>query len=81
MYIVEYIAIFQGGFDAGYLYECEFLDEKQRDKLSDEERDQPTRTISVHDSSDHPVNAVTFRYHVQIQIKSCLFFINIFFSV
>ena len=50
-----------GDFDAGYLYECEFLDEEEKKKLPEDQLYAPTRAIPIHDSQDSPINAVSFR--------------------
>ena len=50
-----------GDFDAGYLYECEFLDEERKKLMPEDQLYEPLRAISVHESHDLPINTVEFR--------------------
>ena len=54
---------FQDGWDAGYLYECEFDDGKKPAPAQGQEdtRDEPVRSIPVDDSDDKPIRSVCFR--------------------
>jgi hypothetical protein len=58
-----HIAFIQGDFDAGYLYECEFLEEEEKKKKPANELYEPTRTVSIHDSADMPISCIKFRYY------------------
>ena len=49
-----------GEFDAGYLYECEFMDSIKKEVIPEDEWYQPTRTAPVKDSNDVPIRCVKF---------------------
>ncbi|XP_033126041.1 cilia- and flagella-associated protein 44-like [Anneissia japonica] len=53
-----------GGYDAGYLYECEFPDEKKNMQLKRADREEdigdPTQAVPVVDSNDTPITNITF---------------------
>ena len=56
--------LFQGGWDAGYLYECEFDEGKKPAPAEGQEdtRDEPIRSIPVDGSDDKPIRSVCFRW-------------------
>ena len=57
------MCIFQGGFDAGYLYECKFWsdDEKAQRPEEEQNRDEPLRAVPVTDSRDVPISVIRYR--------------------
>ena len=54
----------QGGWDAGYMYQCEFDDGKKPPPVEGQEdtRDEPVKSIPVDNSNDTPIRSVWFRY-------------------
>ena len=54
--------IFQGEFDAGYLYECQFMTEDEKSYLPPAQVHEPVKNIPVKESSDIPVTAIKFRW-------------------
>jgi hypothetical protein len=52
---------FQGEFDAGYLYECQFATEEQKANREEGEFDEPIRAIPVVDSDDVPIHTISWR--------------------
>ncbi|XP_022324096.2 cilia- and flagella-associated protein 44-like isoform X1 [Crassostrea virginica] len=44
-----------GEFDAGYLYECKFVSEEERNTLPEELRDEPLQSVPVTESNDVPI--------------------------
>lgn len=55
------ISLFQGGFDAGYLYECKFLTEEEKSAMAEQLVDEPIRTVPVLESDDVPLSVIQFR--------------------
>ena len=51
----------QGGYDAGYLYECEFVDDDAKAKLPRDQLNEPTRVIPIHNSNDVSIRTMMFR--------------------
>lgn len=51
----------QGGYDSGYLYECEFLDEEQKKKKSKDMLYEPSQIIPVRDSNDVAISSIQVR--------------------
>ncbi|XP_052060229.1 cilia- and flagella-associated protein 44-like isoform X9 [Mytilus californianus] len=49
-----------GEFDAGYLYECKFLNEAEKAGLPEEVHDEPIRYVPVLESNDVPIHNITF---------------------
>lgn len=62
--------LFQGGWDAGYLYECEFDEGKKPAPAEGQEdtRDEPIRSIPVDGSDDKPIRSVCFRWVDEISL-------------
>ena len=51
----------QGDFDAGYLYECKFVSEEERNTLPEELRDEPLQSVPVTESNDVPITFMHYR--------------------
>ena len=68
------ISVWQGDYDRGYLYECEFLEEDEKAKLPPDQLYQPTRVIPIHNTNDRPVNCIHFRL---VRNFVCLNFQNV----
>jgi hypothetical protein len=54
-------------FDAGYLYECKFLNDTEKSRISSEKIDEPFFSVAVHKSDlthseDVPLTYLTFKY-------------------
>ncbi|KAJ8316119.1 hypothetical protein KUTeg_006133 [Tegillarca granosa] len=49
-----------GGFDAGYIYEYQFISEEEREKIPEELRDEPVRLIPVEESKDIPIRIMKY---------------------
>lgn len=49
-------------FDAGYLYQCQFRDESELQKLPVEERYLPVHTLPVAGLPETPISYMRFRY-------------------
>ncbi|CAG2237888.1 CFAP44 [Mytilus edulis] len=49
-----------GEFDAGYLYECKFMNEAEKSGLPEEVHDEPIRYVPVLESDDIPIHNITF---------------------
>ena len=49
-----------GDFDSGYLYECKFMNEAEKAGVPEEIHDEPIRYVPVLESSDVPIQNITF---------------------
>jgi len=49
-------------FDAGYLYQCQFKEEAELQKIPAEDRYQPIRSIPVEGLPETPISTMKFRY-------------------
>ena len=59
-HLLCYLSLFQGGYDAGFLYHCAFPPyDKSRDIK--EQRDEPFDFRFLQDTEDNPIQAITFR--------------------
>lgn len=60
----EQFWISMGGWDAGYMYQCEFDDGKKPPPAEGQEdtRDEPVKSIPVHNSNDTPIRSVCFSH-------------------
>jgi len=66
--------VWQGDYDRGYLYECEFVDDKLKEKLPRDQLYQPTRVIPIHNTNDKPVTYVHFGLVYTVYIVIIIFF-------
>ncbi|KAL5020106.1 hypothetical protein ScPMuIL_002998 [Solemya velum] len=57
---IKLIFEFQGGFDAGYLYECKFLSDDEKAIMDEELVDQPIRSVAVLESDDIPISMMKY---------------------
>lgn len=48
-------------FDAGYLYQCKFREEEDLQRMSEEERYKPIRTVAVDGLPETPISVMHFR--------------------
>jgi len=62
IYILDWINNLQGDYDAGYLYECEFLNDDEKKKKSKDQLYEPNRCVPVRDSNDVPIHSLGFRF-------------------
>ena len=51
----------QGDFDAGYLYECEFVSDDDKISMQKGKLYEPCQCIPVIESNDVPITTITFR--------------------
>ncbi|XP_067931339.1 cilia- and flagella-associated protein 44-like [Watersipora subatra] len=47
-------------FDAGYLYQCKFTDEGELQRVPEDERYKPIRTVAVDDLGETPISVIHF---------------------
>ena len=68
-------------YDAGYLYECKFLSDADKTRISNEKIDEPFNSVAVHKTDlthfeDIPLTYLTFKYifqkmlqHISLKLK------------
>lgn len=59
-HLLCYLSLFQGDYDSGFLYHCEF---PPCDKNSDfkEQKDEPIDVRYLEDTEDNPIQTITFK--------------------
>lgn len=59
-YFPCYFSLFQGGYDAGFLYHCEFPLYDQSTAIT-KKKDEPFDFRLLEDTEDNPIQTITFR--------------------
>ena len=57
----SYLFTLQGEFDAGYLYECQFVDDAEKANIPPETLYLPSRSVPVNHSNDQPINIMNIK--------------------
>lgn len=59
-HLLCYLSLFQGGYDAGFLYHCKFPTYGQNSDIT-EKKDEPFDFRFLEDTEDNPIHTITFR--------------------